>query len=102
MAGELEAADDVGVDDVPGNAHREDVAEPLIEDEFRRCAAVDATDNGGKRPLAVARLVGLLEQVAVDAQVIDEARVAFPEYLERPRGRDAGLGLGRVGLHRGG
>ena len=33
LAGELEAADDVGVHDGPGDAHREDVAEALIEDE---------------------------------------------------------------------
>ena len=91
MAGELEAAHDIGVHDVAGDAHREDVAEALVEDELGRRAAVDAAHDRGEGPLAVTRLVGLLQQVAVDAQVADEARVAFLQDVERARGGDGGL-----------
>ena len=34
VAGELDAANDVGVGDVAGDTHREDVAESLVEDEL--------------------------------------------------------------------
>gem|GEM_PF-6875399 len=81
--GKLKAADDVGVDDVPGDAYREDVAEALVEDEFGRCAAVDAADDDRKRPLPGAGLVGLLQQVAVLTQVPNKALVAFLEILQR-------------------
>jgi hypothetical protein len=96
VAGELEAAHDVGVHDVAGDPHREDVAEALVEDELRRRAAVDAAHDGGKGPLAVACLVGLLQQVAVDPQVVDETCVAFLQDLEGAGGCDGGLRFERV------
>ncbi len=37
---------------------------------------------GRERPLTVTRLVGLLQQVAIDAQVVDEATIAFAQEVE--------------------
>ena len=79
---ELETAEDVGIDHVAGDAYGEDVAQALVKDQFGRRPAVDTADNGGKRPLAVARLVGLLQQVAAGAQVVDEAGVTILEELQ--------------------
>jgi ApbE superfamily uncharacterized protein (UPF0280 family) len=48
---EFQAADDVGVDKVAGDAGGEDVADVLVEHQLGRHSAVDTADNGGKRSL---------------------------------------------------
>ena len=47
----LHAAKHLGAGDVAGDADAEDVAESEVEDDFRRGAGVDATENDGQRVL---------------------------------------------------
>ena len=77
---ELQAADDIGVDEVAGDAGGENVADLLVEYEFGRHAAVDTADNGGKRSLTLGGRADLSHQVAIDALARDEAFVAFLEH----------------------
>ena len=59
---ELETAQNVRVDDVPGDTHAEDITEPLIEDQVSGRPRIDATEDRSERPLPVAGLVHLLNQ----------------------------------------
>ena len=47
----LERTDDLGVDDIPGDAADEYVTDGLVEDELHRHARISAGEYGGKRLL---------------------------------------------------
>ena len=48
----FEAADNIRVDDVAGDARAEHIADAQVENQFGRNAGIDAADNGGERCLA--------------------------------------------------
>jgi hypothetical protein len=75
------AADDVGVDEVAGDAGGENVADRLIEHQLRRHPAVDTADNGGKRSLTRGGCADLSHQVAIDALAGNEAFIALLEHV---------------------
>src|SRR5690606_31769079 len=87
------------VEDVPGDADREDVAEALVEDQLRGGARVDAAQHDRQRVLALAGLVDLLEQVAIRLEVVHEALVATPEHVDRHLRGERVTGLAGQGSH---
>lgn len=98
----FDAGGDVGVGDVAGDADDEEVAEALVEEEFRRHAGVGAAEDDGEGVLGgfeggapVAGFVGVLQLTG------DEAAVAVFESLEGIEGSDGRGGL-VVGGGRGG
>ena len=83
FCGKFHRSDDVFVEHVARDADAENVAQTLVEDEFCRGPRVDAAQNGGKRVLRFARFVDLMQQIAVDFEVVDEPIVAVAQQLER-------------------
>ena len=60
FASKLHRPDDVVVQNIPGDANAEDIAQPLIEDQLGRRTRVDATQDDGKGILPVGGNVHLL------------------------------------------
>ncbi len=81
--GELEAAEEVGVDDVTGDATDKDIAHALVEDDLRGRARVQAGQHHGEGELTTRGIALLVDQVAVDGLTGDEARVSFLQNLQR-------------------
>jgi len=52
LGGELEAADEIGICEIAGDSGAEDVADPLIEHEFRGDSGVDTAEDGREWILA--------------------------------------------------
>jgi hypothetical protein len=73
---EFEASDDIGVDEVPGDAGDEDVADSLVEDQLGRHPAVDAPDERRERRLPGRGRSNLGKEIAVNTAPADEAGVA--------------------------
>src|SRR3954447_12420268 len=48
LGGIFQAADDIGVDAIAGDARAEHVSDALVEYEFRRHAGIDAADDRGE------------------------------------------------------
>lgn len=80
---EFQATNDIGVDEIPCDARTEDIADLLIEDQFRRYAAIDAPNNGRERRLPRRGRPNLRHQIAVNAATADEAGIAVLEPLQR-------------------
>ncbi len=80
---EFQATNDIGVDEIPGDAGAEDIADLLIEDQFRRHSAIDAPNNGRERRLSRGGRPNLRHQIAVNAATADEAGIAVLEPLQR-------------------
>jgi voltage-gated sodium channel len=87
--GELQAAEDVRVPEVAGDASPEDVADALVEDEFRRHPGVDASGNEGEGMLAGGGLRDRSGEIALEHLAGHEAPVAGP-FTARKSG---GLGF---------
>jgi len=71
----LHAAENVIVDDVACDADAEDVSQSLVENQFSRCAGIDAAQDGGKRELPLRGEVHLLQQVPVQLQIVQKPLV---------------------------
>ena len=82
LRGKFQAAENVRVHDIAGDAGVENIADALIENQFRTGARVEATDDGGEWKLAVARFVNLFQVIAACGFTSDEARIARLEVLE--------------------
>ena len=80
----LDAADLRGCDDVAGDADDEQIAEPLVEDDFRRHARIRAAENDGERLLACGDLytARFTCQRLVAADIGHEATVAVSKALK--------------------
>ena len=73
----LERADDGVGDDLPGVAHDEQVAEPLVEDDLGREARVAAAEQRGVRRLGLGELLAVLDVLPRMQRLAgDEALVA--------------------------
>ncbi|UZO98015.1 Hypothetical protein RMHFA_05673 [Roseomonas mucosa] len=89
----LDAAHGRRVHGVAGVAHDEDLAQPAVEQQFRRHAAVGAADQDAERRLAMRQLQPpLAAQQAAMGQAGDEIVVALLHRLQRLVGGEAGLG----------
>ena len=67
----LDRAEHSGVDDVPGGAHDEEVAQALVEDDLGGDPRVGAAEDERERPLPVGQLAasgGVLVGVGVRAR----------------------------------
>ena len=82
LAREFEAADDVGINEIAGDACREDRSQALIEHQLGRHAAVDAANDRGKRCLTLRGLPHLLHQIAVDGLARRKALIAFLQQTQ--------------------
>src|SRR5215208_1333274 len=78
---ELQAAKDVWLDEIPGDARREDIAYALVEDELRRHSRIDASNNRGNWGLTKRGRAHLGQQIAVPHSLADEALIAVHERL---------------------
>jgi hypothetical protein len=86
----FEACNNVGVDEISGDASDEDVAELLVEHQLRRRAAVDAPRSQGT-VLVPSRSRELGKEVAVNASTSYETRVVillFPQRAARIKESD--------------
>ena len=79
----FEAADNIRVDDVAGNARAEHVTNALIENQFGRNARIDAADDGGVGRLIAGGLLHLRHQIAIDGLARREPLVAGFEARNR-------------------
>jgi len=80
----LDAAGDIRRDDVASDPDHEQVAETLIEDQFRRHARIAATQDDGEGVLAAAQSrESLLGDVAVFCFATDESLISFDQALKR-------------------
>ena len=81
---ELDAADLRGRDDVAGDADDEEIAEPLVEDDFGRHARVGTAQDDRERLLARGHLdaAGFARQRVVAADVGHETTVAVSKALQ--------------------
>ena len=80
---ELQAADDVGVDEIAGDPGREHAAEPLVEDQLRRHPGIDAADDGGDRRLPGGCRLDLRQEIAIDGLAREQPGVAVHQPLQR-------------------
>ena len=80
----LDAADLRRRDDIAGDADDEQIAEPLVEHDFRRHARVGAAEDDGERLLAGSdlRAARFARQRIVAADVGNEATVAVSKALK--------------------
>ena len=83
MTGELQAAQNVIIQEVARDSNAEDVTQPLIEDQFCGCARIDTTQDRSKGELAISCLAHLLHEIAVHSGVRHEARIPL---FEDPQG----------------
>ena len=81
---ELDAADLRRRDDIAGDADDEQIAEPLVEHDFRRHARVGTAKDDGERFLARGDLCAarFARQRIVAADVGDETTVAVSKALQ--------------------
>ena len=79
---ELQAADDVGVDEIAGDPGREHAAEALVEDQFRRHPRIDAADDGRERRLTGGGGLDLRQEIAVDGLAGEQPGVAVHQPLQ--------------------
>jgi hypothetical protein len=100
LAGKFNAADDVGIDDVSGYAYRKNIAQTLIENEFRGSAAIDTAEYHREWPLAFTSIVHLLQQIAAGFKIVHKPLVAFLQYLQGSQGRDRTLSFKGMRFHR--
>ena len=82
--GELDAADLRRSDDVAGDADDEQIAEPLIEDDFRRHPRVRATEDDRERLLRRGEpvVMDMAGPPAAVPHVVDEPAVTLAETFE--------------------
>ena len=82
--GELDAADLRRSDDVAGDADDEQIAEPLIEDDFGRHAGVRATEDDRERLLRRGEpvVMDMAGPPAAVPHVVDEPAVTLAETVE--------------------
>ena len=78
---EFQAAKDVRLDEIPGDARREDIADALVEDELRRYSRIDASYNRGNWGLTKRGRAHLGQQIAVPHSLTDEALIAVHQGL---------------------
>src|SRR5688572_12096257 len=78
FAGAFHAGEDVLIERVARDANAENIAEPLIEDQLSAGPRVDAAQDNRERVLLFGCLVDLLQEIAIEPQVADEAR--FPSW----------------------
>ena len=90
FGGELDAADLRRGDDVAGDADHEQIAEPLIEDDFHGHARIGTAKNDRERLLARGEFdaAGAARQRVAAAHVLDESPIAVEEQSERVSGGD--------------
>ena len=80
---EFKAAKNVGIDEIARDAGTEDVADALVENQFRRYARIDAAEDRGERRLAVRGFVDLGKQIAIERGAGQKTRVAGLQPLDR-------------------
>ena len=83
FARELHATEDILIDDITGNTHTENIAQSLIEDQLCWGARVDTTQNNREWILSAWSFVDLLQEIAVDFEIVDKSLVSFLEQLDR-------------------
>ena len=80
----LQRGDNRAIDELPGGAHGEQVAQALIKNDFRRYARVRAGEHRGIRVLAIKqRLAGLLVLPWVVGLALGKAPVALQHAAPR-------------------
>src|ERR1700740_3204935 len=82
LGGELDAADLRGGNYIAGHADHEQVAEPLIEHDFRWHARVRAAENDGERFLAYGQDAPTRARDVATAQLGDDPPVALLQGSE--------------------
>src|SRR3984957_6163797 len=93
--GELQAAEDVLVDDVTGNAGGKDVTHPLVEHKLRRGARIKTCNHGSEGILTTTRIFNLARKIAMKHLAGHETLVTRFEQRQRLSGGYRGLILAR-------
>ena len=83
LAGKLQAAQDLPVGKVSGNARAKNVAYPLVEDQLGRDPRVNTAQDNGEGELAAAGLVHLMHQIPLHRPVGHEASIALLQSRQR-------------------
>src|ERR1700679_1523865 len=87
----FEAPEDVGIDEVAGNAHGKYVAKALIEHELGRYPAIHAAEHRGDGRLARGCELHLSLRIAMHRPARHKARITFLQAIERLLGRRGAL-----------